>query len=250
MTHPTTSARALEMIVGLEVTSQAVYTREDSGVTWPGGASGCTVGIGYDLGYHSATEVRQDWQPHLAPGVVLLLCSVAGLVGQAARAALPTVRSVRVPFDAAEAVFRQVDVPRTEDLVRRTFVVGGLTDDQFGALVSLVYNRGASCSRTDPRRREMWQIQDALVDGRLDLVPGLIRSMERLWVGGVAPGLVARREQEAALFESGGAEAASPPAPPPVPAPPPAAVPQPALTADQLNQEQLDAAQTQETSNG
>jgi GH24 family phage-related lysozyme (muramidase) len=74
-----------------------------------------------------------------------------------------------------------------------------LSEDCAAALFSLVFNRGASL--TGERRAEMRGIKDALATGHRDAVPGLIRSMKRLWPE--TSGLVRRREDEARLFEQG-----------------------------------------------
>lgn len=56
------SDRAFNMIVAFEVTSQAVYQAQYRHPTWPGGASGVTIGIGYDVGYVSESVLKQDWE--------------------------------------------------------------------------------------------------------------------------------------------------------------------------------------------
>ena len=56
------SNRAFDLIVMLEVTSQAAYEHSYSHPTWPQGASGVTIGIGYDVGYVSKSLLWQDWQ--------------------------------------------------------------------------------------------------------------------------------------------------------------------------------------------
>src|SRR5215471_4173001 len=80
----------------------------------------------------------------------------------------------------------------------------GLPPLCFGVLVSLVYNRGASLTDSTSRpgdRQEMRDIRDAVASRQFDKIPGLLRSMERLWPLG--NGLRSRREQEAELFEAG-----------------------------------------------
>jgi GH24 family phage-related lysozyme (muramidase) len=77
----------------------------------------------------------------------------------------------------------------------------------FGALVSLVYNRGTSMtdSVSNPgNRKEMRDIRGAVAKGRFSEIPASLRAMKRLWPE--PNGLRDRREREAKLFELGLAE--------------------------------------------
>jgi hypothetical protein len=86
---------------------------------------------------------------------------------------------------------------------------GELSADSLGALVSLIYNRGASFSiseANDPtgRFREMRNIKGHMANKAFDQIPGELLAMRRLWLG--VPdmrGVVLRREAEAALFKQG-----------------------------------------------
>ena len=81
---------------------------------------------------------------------------------------------------------------------------GDLKDDAFGALVSLIYNRGTLISNSNPNRIEMHQIRELMREKRFSEVPARIRAMKRLWEKDrQARGLVRRREAEALLFERG-----------------------------------------------
>ena len=87
-----------------------------------------------------------------------------------------------------------------------------LCDNAYSALVSLVFNRGASM--TDPggdtmqRRREMWEIRSTLESNTLTPAQKLralaqsLRSMKRIWKGQGLGGLIRRREDEALLVET------------------------------------------------
>jgi GH24 family phage-related lysozyme (muramidase) len=78
-----------------------------------------------------------------------------------------------------------------------------------GALVSLVYNRGASFGipeAKDPsgRFREMRNIKAHMANKAFDQIPDELLSMRRLWIGVKdMRGVVLRREAEAALFKQG-----------------------------------------------
>ena len=83
-----------------------------------------------------------------------------------------------------------------------------LTEDSFGALVSLVYNRGSATksSPDDPldRRREMREIKQLCLQRQFERIPDQIRKMRRLWENDESvSGLIKRRELEARLFEAG-----------------------------------------------
>lgn len=55
------SDRAVDMIIRYETGGKAYYVKKLVRPTWPGGDSGVTIGIGYDLGYYSAAQIRSDW---------------------------------------------------------------------------------------------------------------------------------------------------------------------------------------------
>ena len=55
------SKEAYDLIVQYECGGQVYYTSRLSNPTWPGGASGVTIGIGYDLGYNAVDQIRKDW---------------------------------------------------------------------------------------------------------------------------------------------------------------------------------------------
>lgn len=73
------------------------------------------------------------------------------------------------------------------------------------ALISLAYNRGTSLTRKAgdalDRRREMRELQPAVVTRDYAQMAALFRSMKRLWEGKGLAGLIRRREAEAALCE-------------------------------------------------
>jgi GH24 family phage-related lysozyme (muramidase) len=73
------------------------------------------------------------------------------------------------------------------------------------ALISLLYNRGASLVRREDdildRRWEMRELVIAVVNQDYISMARLFRSMKRLWVNRGLDGLVTRREKEAKLIE-------------------------------------------------
>lgn len=206
------SPRAITFIVNSEVSSPQVYTRMYQRPTWPHGASGVTVGIGYDLGYSNAAKIAADWRGQVPEAVVAAMQSCAGITGEAARAACARVKNqISVPIAAAMHVFEKLDMPRWEQIVLKALPGSEkLSGDSFGALVSLTYNRGASYQKKRDandsldRYREMRAIRAALIAGQPERVPDLIRSMKRIWQGKAnMAGLLTRRDDEADMFEEG-----------------------------------------------
>lgn len=196
------SRRAIDLIVAFEVSSRDAYERKYRKAIWPRGQSGVTIGIGYDLKFSNKNFVDRDW--HMLPqNMRNELYSVTGLGGQEARRALKMVPSVDISWKDAESQFMafiQYPAGQTEGAFPNCDT---LPDDCFGALVSLVYNRGPDASNTS-RRKEMYEIKQLMNAQNLEAIPNRIRAMKRIWAGDKdAVGLLRRRDAEAALFELG-----------------------------------------------
>lgn len=191
---------SMKLILDFEVGGgEAYYNRLLKSPIWPKGASGVTIGVGYDLGYNTATTIRRDWSPHLSAATVARLVTVAGKTGASARDALGSVRDLVVPWAAAFAVYRGVTIPKFWAMTRRAFPgVDGLHPNAQGALLSLIFNRGAAMS--GPRRAEMRAIRGHVPAKDYAGIARQIRLMKRLWVGTeIERGMTRRREAEAAL---------------------------------------------------
>ena len=191
--------RALELIFKFEGFDQPS--------AWPGGGSGVTLGIGYDLGFHTRDEFFSDWGPHLSPGFMTRLVKALGKTGAAAKKLARSFTDIKIPRKAGEAVFIARTVPKQVGLTGRAFPgVTKLPPDAQGALVSLVFNRGTSMQ--GHRRREMREIRDAIartdfkMSKLLEAIATSIESMIRLWIGKGLDGLIRRRKAEAALVRS------------------------------------------------
>jgi len=197
------SQAAVDLIVMEEVTSKNLYNLKYQHPEWPGGASGVTVGIGYDVGYSTPTVIQADWGDKLPVAMVAALEAVAGIHGTPASSHAHELRNVvTVPWAAAMAVFLGRDMPKWEAIVAKALPnTDKLAPDSFGALVSLAYNRGPSFSNAGDRYREMRAIRDHLAHVQFHEIPDDIRSMKRLWPNVV--GLRNRRDHEAKLFEKG-----------------------------------------------
>jgi hypothetical protein len=191
------SRKSLELILRFEIGSRAQYERLYSRPTWPGGESGVTIGIGYDLGYTSKQQIEADWDPFLEKPERAALAAVQGAKGDVAEQLARGLRHISIPLAAAERVFYASTLPRFARITRDAFPgVERLPFDAQGALLSLVFNRGASFAGA--RRSEMRAIRAELA-GRSSLarIADQLEAMQRLWPD--ARGLRDRRVREAAL---------------------------------------------------
>lgn len=199
------SQAAIDLIVTEEVSSQAAYQKLYQHPEWPGGASGVTIGIGYDCGYSTRDVIAADWGDKLPAAMVKCLEDVAGIHGSPASSYAHQLRgAVTVPWEAAMAVFEQRDMPKWEQIVAHALPnTDKLSGDSFGALVSLAYNRGAGgfTASGGDRFLEMRNIHALMAAGQFDRIPHEFQSMKRLWPN--VSGLQHRRDHEAALFQKG-----------------------------------------------
>lgn len=199
----TVSPDALELITESEISGRSNYEKTLHRPTWPGAASGVTIGIGYDVGYNTPSQVRQDWGERSLPDAHLeSLTRAAGVKGEKARSLAKSLNYISIPWDKAKAVFEQCTLPRFAKLTAETFPgVDKLHPHIQGALLSLIFNRGNSLN--GDRRREMRAIREHIIAGRIDRIPAEFRKMKRLWEGQNLKGLLVRRDAEADLVELG-----------------------------------------------
>lgn len=201
------SDRAYKLIVDFETGGRAYY-ESPRGINkrpvWPAGQSGVTIGCGYDLGYHLQAEFKAAWGMRLAPQDVSILAGALGLKGRSARDFMSRVSHIIIEWGVALAVFDAVDMPRETRLTLSHLpIAAGLHPHCLGALVSLVFNRGASFRLAGDRYREMREIRRLMETGQYDSIPALIRNMKRLWEVTGQGGLLIRRDKEAQLFQDG-----------------------------------------------
>lgn len=176
--------KAFDLIVKYETGGRQYYDKKLKNPSWPGGSSGVTIGMGYDLGYEQ--NLARDWQAHLSPADLAALGRTLGLTGSRANQALSGVRHIEVPWDMAAEVFNERTLPQE---IRKTLAAfprsaDKLTANAFGALVSLVFNRGPGME--GERRREMRAIRtaiasDATGDALHEAIARQFLEMRRLW---------------------------------------------------------------------
>lgn len=207
MTDKLISDEARDLIVAEEVSSEQAYKARYQHPEWPGGSSGLTIGIGYDVGagVHARDQLWGDWKGHIPDDMIRAMEPAIGVTGGAANGLVQRLHNkITVPWDAAIAVFDDVDVPRWYRICKQHLPnFETLSPDCRGALVSLAYNRGASFEKDGERYAEMRAIRVHMSNSDFARIPGDFRSMKRLWPNKSMRGLVLRREHEARLFERG-----------------------------------------------
>lgn len=195
------SQRSTDLIIQVEVSDENYYNKFCKRPTWPEEQSGVTVGIGYDIGYVTKDFLKEDWQEFVEGDVIEKLSVACGKKKESAKELIDSLRDIEITWAAAVSQYLKKTQPlyvgETEANLPNTKL---LSPDSLGALVSLVYNRGASFNSSGDRYEEMRNIKMHMADKEFDKIPDELRSMTRLWPG---TGLVKRREAEAALFELG-----------------------------------------------
>lgn len=209
------SEMGYQLIVQFETGGRAYYENVyRSAPVWPGYSSGITIGFGFDLGYNTEAIYRTAWASHLSTENFERMKSAIGFKTtepnrdekvQKARRLVSQYSDITIPWGTAETVFVTHTLPK---FVRTVLVAipqaANLPADCFGALTSLVFNRGASFDSAGPRYAEMREVKQAIVNNQWHLVPDAIRRMKRLWPTSTGSGgLQARREKEAQLWERG-----------------------------------------------
>lgn len=207
----------------------ALYRREAmAGVSnrlhWPEGASGVTLGPGYDLRYRSETEVVRDLTAiGVDPATAARVADGAGLSGLAARDFAGANRDLVNLSPAQERQLMERTVLPYSNAVREAVTVP-LTQNQYDALVSFAYNIGIDGFRESTALR---RLNGGDLAGATEAMAWWNKSD-----GVVVQGLVNRRADEIRQFHTPGPAfaPAAPEAPPQ--AAPPAAPSRPQSAAD------------------
>ena len=196
------SRMGMQQLVAFEIVSKAFYNRFLKSPIYPGGNSGVTIGIGYDLGHQLERQVEKDWKGQIDDADLKTLLKVTGLKGQAAKRRIRSLKRISIPIQVAQEVFLTATLPDWAKKTAKTYPgVEKLPADAQAMLLSLVFNRGASLANTN-RRREMRAIKPLVAAKDLIGIADQIRSMKRLWEGKGLSGLLKRRDKEAELIEN------------------------------------------------
>lgn len=209
------SKTAVDLIIRYETGGKAYYERVVKGrPVWPGLQSGITIGCGYDLGYHKLSDFQAEWGSRLAKADFDRLARTIGFrttepdrarkVTQA-KALVQSLADIVVPWDVAIEQFDKAKFPAyIRELYRALDNLDRLHPHCQGALLSLVFNRGAQFATPGERYTEMRAIGQLMREGSsasIRHIPDEMRAMKRIW--GASSPISERREIEARLFEAG-----------------------------------------------
>lgn len=197
------SPKALALILEYEVGGgKSYYEKYLSKPTWPGAASGFTLGIGVDCGYYTPTELEKLF--HFLPKEQLeIVKGASGKTSQAGKeyTKLHKDSGIIISWDQAIEMFNNLIWAKFAKLAEKAFPeLDKLCDDAYGAIVSLVFNRGSSMSGDS--RLEMRNIRALVLKKDYKGIAKELRKMKRIWQGRGLDGLLARREAEAKLVET------------------------------------------------
>jgi hypothetical protein len=197
------SKNALDLILEYEVGGgKSYYDKFLSKPTWPGGASGFTLGIGVDCAYYTTQELEKLF--HFLPKNQLeIVKNASGKKGVQGKEYTQKYKNcgIVITWDQAINMFNELTWSKFSRLAEKTFPeLDKLCDDAYGAIVSLVFNRGSSL--VGDSRLEMKKIKNLIPQKKYKEIANQIRNMKRLWIGKNLDGLLSRREDEAKLVES------------------------------------------------
>jgi GH24 family phage-related lysozyme (muramidase) len=198
--HMTITQVGFDQIVYFEIGGESYYNKRLQVPTWPGWSSGVTVGIGYDLGYNTDAQIREDWTGVIPDWMVDKFVTVNQYKGSSAKAPAYQLRKegVKVTLEQAKEVYVKSTLPRFAKITRNAYPgIEKLPPDAQAAILSLVFNRGASMSNTD-KRSEMRALRPAVARADLQTMAQLVLRMQRHWSR--TSGLFKRRAKESSLI--------------------------------------------------
>jgi hypothetical protein len=178
------SARGMEFLYASE-TRQGVSCH----LHWPGGESGVTLGAGYDMKEREAHAVKDDLIAIGVPTATAITASRGTKLkrNDAKQFASEQRGLITLSTDQQLRLLRRI-LPAYEAIVGRHVRVN-MYDHQFDALVSFVYNPGASFV---PVAREINKLE---IQAAMAIILSRVPSS-----GDTRQGLTRRREKEVALF--------------------------------------------------
>ena len=154
------SEKTLKLIYEFEVGGgKNYYEKKLSRFTWPGGFSGPTIGIGIDVAYYSAKEISNIFN-FLKEDQIHLIQGASGKTGPRGKEYTLKLRksNIEVNWKQAEDIFKRITWPKFSKAAEKTFPgLDELHEDAYGAIVSLVFNRGTNMAGDS--RREMRNIR-------------------------------------------------------------------------------------------
>ncbi len=197
----TLSSSGIDKIIAHEIGSEAYYNRALKKPIYPGGASGVTIGIGYDLGYVDKEKFRRDWEEHLSRRDCRRLAKTVGLRRDRAKRAVRRLSGIKISFASAKDVFVETSLPEYSAKAHKLYPgLEKLEPDAQVSIVSLVYNRGTSVNGES--RREMLNLKALVQNQDYEGIAEEILRMKRLWENKGLDGLLRRRDDEAELVRN------------------------------------------------
>jgi hypothetical protein len=197
------SPKALDLILKYEVGGgKSYYDRFLAKPTWPGGASGMTLGIGVDCGYYTPAELEKifNFLPKKQLDIVKGASGKKGLAGKEYTNQYKN-SGIIITWDQAVDIFNDLIWPKFAKLAERAFPeLDKLCDNAYGAIVSLVFNRGSSL--TGDSRREMREIKILVPKKDYRSIALEFQKMKRIWKDKGLDGLLERRDAESNLILS------------------------------------------------
>lgn len=159
---------------------------------WPGGASGVTLGPGYDMKERSAASIQADMKAiGLDDATASTISRAAGLTGQRAKTFCHDNPDAVDLSEAKQVELLKKVVPPYEKMVNRAIKVD-LKQIEFDALVSYAYNPGGG-----------WSKVTNFINHK-DSDSAMTEVKKHVTSGGVAfSGLVKRRNDEVTLYVKG-----------------------------------------------
>jgi hypothetical protein len=196
------SPKTLDLLLQYEVGGGKLYYEKYlSKFTWPGGASGPTIAIGVDCAHYSESELIEIFS-FLPKDQLKQIQGASGKSGEKGKEYTKNLRAsgIVVNWDKAVDIFQKLTWPKFTKLAEKTFPgLSELHHDAYGAIISLVFNRGTSLKGDS--RKEMANIKKLILKKDYKQIAKEFRSMKRIWVGKGLDGLLERREAEAKLIE-------------------------------------------------
>lgn len=192
---------ALMLILDYEVGGgRSYYEARLARPYWSGDQGGVSIGVGYDLSSFSRCRIINDWHCHVTKPELNELLAVRRVTDVYARTSLRSVSHIKISWHSAFEVYRTRTLHDWAKRTRRTFPgCDRLSPLCFGALVSLVMNRGSSMQGED--RSEMRYIRRCISREDYSQISEALLRMKRLWSHLNQRGLHRRRDAESALIQ-------------------------------------------------
>lgn len=196
------SKKSIDIIIFSEVSSEKNYNNKLKSPMWPGGSSGVTIGLGYDLGQTDLKSFTTVWKNKLNANDFNSLSKAVGVKGTSAQKMISSLKNIIVSYESACEAFYEHDLPKYMKMTMKAFPgIEKMKPDAVGAVLSLVYNRGGSTTGTN--REEMHAMIDTIKKQDYKATGDLVEKMKRIWANKPnLSGLVIRRKNEADLIRS------------------------------------------------